>query len=81
MARHFRAGATAVGYSAAGGGFPVQTLAVGREAILLHARLREHGVNAVLLNGKDRPPRLTFLFSAAHRHADIDEALAAAADS
>jgi 8-amino-7-oxononanoate synthase len=73
---HFRAGATAVGYSPTGGAFPVQTLAVGSEAIRLHARLRAHGVNAALLNGKGRP-KLSFLFTAGHRLTDLDEALAA----
>jgi 7-keto-8-aminopelargonate synthetase-like enzyme len=76
--RHFRTGATAVGYSPAGGGFPVQALAVGSEAIRLHAHLREQGVNAALHNGNSSPPRLSFLFNAKHPLADLDEALDAA---
>lgn len=76
---HFRSGVSAAGYTPAGGRFPVQTIAVGRDAVALHELLREHGVNAALHNGKGRPPRLSFLLTARHTPAEVDVALEALA--
>jgi 8-amino-7-oxononanoate synthase len=75
----FRAQAGAAGYAPAGGAFPVQTVAVGRDALLLHARLRARGVAAALVDGEGRPPRLTFLLTVRHTPADVAHVFAATA--
>jgi 8-amino-7-oxononanoate synthase len=77
LVRRFRAGARARGFSVAGGLFPVQTLELGGGAADLHARLLERGVRTVLHGG----PRLSFLITARHTRADVDQALAALAHS
>ncbi len=69
----FRSGLAALGLSADGERFPVQTL-VSDDAQRLHARLLEMGVRTVLRD-PGRTRRLTFLITARHRPADVDQAL------
>lgn len=80
LLKGFRQGLALLGLEAAGGGFPVQSLAAGSNAAKWHARLLEQGVECLLQPDRHgRPERLGFLLTAAHRRGDIDEALAALA--
>jgi 8-amino-7-oxononanoate synthase len=80
---HFRARLSELGLPCAGGLFPVQTLAdEAADAVVLHGRLRDRGVRAVLHTPRAHErPRLSFLITAAHRPSELDgaaDALAAA---
>jgi 8-amino-7-oxononanoate synthase len=82
LVRRFREQAAAAGFTARGGAFPVQDLGPPEvvDPVRTHARLLELGVSSVLREGeRGGPPRLTFLFTAAHRPDDIDRAVAALA--
>jgi 8-amino-7-oxononanoate synthase len=74
--REFRAALTHSCAALRGDLFPVQTLdcaiAKGRGAWALHRELLERGVRAVLHGAPE--PRLSFIITARHRAADIDEA-------
>lgn len=82
LVRRFRAGACALGFAVTGGLFPVQTLEPksGTGARALHARLLALGVRAILHRpARGAGPRVSFLISARHSRADVDQALAALA--
>jgi len=78
LVRHFRARLAGIGLTASGGLFPVQTLAPAPVLIpsALHKRLRAQGIRTVLHQPRcTRGPRISFLITAGHTLADIDDAL------
>jgi 8-amino-7-oxononanoate synthase len=84
LVRRFRDQLAAVGLRARGGQFPVQDLGPPEvpDPVCAHARLLELGISTVLRRvDPTGPPRLTFLFTAAHRHEDVDRAVGALVDA
>ena len=77
----FRRGLSAAGVAMGRGLFPVQTIrsAQGMPASVLHRRLAERGVRAVLHRGENGFPRVSFLLTAGHTPAEIDAAVSAVA--
>jgi 8-amino-7-oxononanoate synthase len=78
LIRLFRAGLQAIGLSAQGGLFPVQTLqaVIGDAAITLHAKLLRNGVRTVLHRRASTTAALiSFVLTARHSPALIAEAL------
>lgn len=76
--RYFRGRLAAIGLTAAGGLFPVQTLTdlSGDTASALHARLARRKVDTVLRrDSRTQKPRLTFVLNAGHRRRDIERAI------
>jgi 8-amino-7-oxononanoate synthase len=78
LVRHFRSRLAELGIAVSGGLFPVQTLAPA-PAILastLHERLLAQGIRTVLHRPQGtREPRISFLITAGHALAEIDDAL------
>jgi 8-amino-7-oxononanoate synthase len=85
--RHFRRRLSEVGLSAAGGLFPVQTLAPisGLDSSVLYERLLHRGIRTVLRRScHGRRRCISFLLTARHTRSDIDravDALVCAADT
>ena len=76
--RHFRRRLAQIGFAAAGGLFPVQTLkhTRGLEAIDLHEQLLSHGIKTVLHGGRNgNRPCISFIITARHRADEIDRAI------
>ena len=74
---HFRRRLAQIGFAATGGLFPVQTLKLtpNVDAIALHERLLEHGIKAVLHQGRNGTgPQISFIITARHRMTDIERA-------
>ena len=82
VVRHFRRRLADAGLSAEGNLFPVQTLVApaALDAETLHERLQKMGTRTVLHRPRaDQGARLSFILTAAHTPADIDEAVGALA--
>jgi 8-amino-7-oxononanoate synthase len=79
LIRRFRAGLNAIGVSAEGGSFPVQTLKpVGIAAEAIYRRLLHFGVRTVLVRRRGAVgAQVAFLITALHRASDIDRAIEA----
>lgn len=82
--RYFRARLSELSLSADGGWFPVQTLRLEPEQIVIdvHERLRGAGIETVLHRDRDGSgPRLSFILTTRQRRSEIDRAVAALADA
>jgi 8-amino-7-oxononanoate synthase len=77
LVRRFRRGLRAAGLAVSGGVFPVQSIrpGTGMPAPLLHRRLAERGLRAVLHQGEDNQPRVSFFITSGHTRAEIDAAV------
>ena len=78
LVRHFRSRLAELGMAVSGGLFPVQTLAPAPalRASTLHERLLARGIRTVLHQPwATCEPRISFLITAGHALADIDDAL------
>ena len=74
----FKNGLELIGRSSSGGWFPVQTLRgiVGSEAVSLHQRLSQRGVQAILSRPHNKSEtRLSFLITARHSAMEIDQCI------
>jgi 8-amino-7-oxononanoate synthase len=79
LVRRFREKLRALGISASGGHFPVQTLALppGVDVRAFHRRLGRCGVRSVLQTGRSDPrPRVVLLLTARHSLGEIDSTAA-----
>jgi 8-amino-7-oxononanoate synthase len=79
LVRRFRCGLSAAGVSTGPGLFPVQTIRSpkGMAASVLHRRLAERGIRAVLHRSETGNARVSFLTTAAHAPEQIDTAISA----
>jgi 8-amino-7-oxononanoate synthase len=80
----FRSGLAQLGLSSTGGFFPVQTLQfpVTHSAPDIYQNLRKSGISAVLHRiGENGATALSFIFTAAHTNAEIDQALSGLAQA
>ncbi|MGB8466860.1 MAG: aminotransferase class I/II-fold pyridoxal phosphate-dependent enzyme [Terrimicrobiaceae bacterium] len=78
LVRRFREGLRALGLSASGGLFPIQTLVLPPrvDAEYLHRDLENRGLRTVLRAGrKHAPPQLTFLLTAAQSQSAVQRAV------
>jgi 8-amino-7-oxononanoate synthase len=82
LVSYFRRRLAEIDLSAAGGLFPVQTIATGIDAATVYERLRRANVRTVLSQGGNgREARISFLLSARHHPNEIDYALDALAQA
>jgi 8-amino-7-oxononanoate synthase len=76
--RHFRQHLMQAGLAARDGLFPVQTLKLSPDldAMDLHQRLLERGIQTVLHRGRNGDgPRISFIITARHSRTDVDRAV------
>ncbi len=76
--RHFRQRLMQAGLAASDGLFPMQTLKLNPDldAINLHQRLLERGIQTVLHRGRNgNGPRISFIITARHSRIDVDQAV------